>query len=48
MLKQGRFSQGQETTGDTPEKARVGRFSDGQQTLTASVTCGCGGGCSCR
>lgn len=47
MLKQGRFSEGQETPGETPEKTRVGRFSDGQESLLPAPVGPCGRGCSC-
>ena len=45
MLRQARFSEGQETTTDSAVKARVGRFSDGQEILPPE---GCSAGeCSC-
>ena len=48
MLVQARFSRGQETTGDSFEKARIGRFSDGQEVLhRRSGDGGCPAGCSC-
>lgn len=45
MLKQGRFSSGQETSGDTHDKTRIGSFADGQ--ALPSRKAGCPGGCSC-
>lgn len=45
MLKQTRFSDGQETTTDICEKARIGRFSDGQELLSPQGRWA--GECSC-
>lgn len=39
MLRRARFSEGQETTGDAGEKARVGRLSDGQELLSQEGCC---------